>query len=166
MSSISRSSHSTTSFPELKEKEETYQLGAKTDYRALFDRLLKYAREVVQDAHDLTEVRQRMRWWAALALLRAAASSPAAAAATLRSKLRAIGAETLEDVDSISRPRSSTRTSMSSPRSRTWWPGPIRPTTSKARPPHPTASACWSWPGRPSGSRGTAIRSCSRRSRS
>jgi hypothetical protein len=45
-----------------------------------------------------------MRWWAALALLRAAASSPAAAAATLRSKLRAIGAETLEDVDMISRP--------------------------------------------------------------
>ena len=37
-------------------------------------------------------------------MLRAAASSPAAAAATLRSKLRAIGAETLEDVDTISRP--------------------------------------------------------------
>ena len=93
-----------TAFPERKEKEETYQLGAKSDYRALFDRLLKYAREVVQDSHDLTKVRQRMRWWAALALLRAAASSPAAAAATLRSKLRAIGAETLEDVDTISRP--------------------------------------------------------------
>jgi superfamily II DNA or RNA helicase len=93
-----------TAFPERKEKEETYQLGAKSDYRALFDRLLKYAREVVQDSHDLTRVRQRMRWWAALALLRAAASSPAAAAATLRSKLRAIGAETLEDVDMISRP--------------------------------------------------------------
>ena len=103
-----------TAFPERKEKEETYQLGARTDYRALFDRLLKYAREVVQDAHDLTKVRQRMRWWAALALLRAAASSPAAAAATLRSKLRAIGAETLEDVDTISRPWCSTRTSMSS----------------------------------------------------
>ncbi len=93
-----------TAFPERKEKEETYQLGAKSDYRALFDRLLKYAREVVQDSRDLTKVRQRMRWWAALALLRAAASSPAAAAATLRSKLRAIGAETLEDVDTISRP--------------------------------------------------------------
>ena len=93
-----------TAFPERKEKEETYQLGAKSDYRALFERLLKYAREVVQDSHDLTKVRQRMRWWAALALLRAAASSPAAAAATLRSKLRAIGAETLEDVDTISRP--------------------------------------------------------------
>ena len=93
-----------TAFPERKEKEETYQLGAKSDYRTLFDRLLRYAREVVQDSHDLTKVRQRMRWWAALALLRAAASSPAAAAATLRSKLRAIGAETLEDVDTISRP--------------------------------------------------------------
>jgi len=93
-----------TAFPERKEKEETYQLGARSEYRALFDRLLKYAREVVQDSHDLTKVRQRMRWWAALALLRAAASSPAAAAATLRSKLRAIGAETLEDVDTISRP--------------------------------------------------------------
>ena len=93
-----------TAFPERKEKEETYQLGARSEYRTLFDRLLKYAREVVQDSHDLTKVRQRMRWWAALALLRAAASSPAAAAATLRSKLRAIGAETLEDVDTISRP--------------------------------------------------------------
>jgi superfamily II DNA or RNA helicase len=93
-----------TAIPDRKEKEETYQLGAKSDYRALFDRLLKYAREVVQDSRDLTKVRQRMRWWAALALLRAAASSPAAAAATLRSKQRAIGAETPEDVDTISRP--------------------------------------------------------------
>ncbi|MFI5460551.1 MAG: helicase-related protein [Isosphaerales bacterium] len=93
-----------TAFPVRKEKEETYQLGTSSDYRKLFDRLLKYAREVVQDSRDLTKVRQRMRWWAALALLRAAASSPAAAAATLRSKLRAIGAETIDDVDAVSRP--------------------------------------------------------------
>jgi hypothetical protein len=45
-----------------------------------------------------------MRWWAALALLRAAASSPAAAAATLRSKLRAAGAATPDEVDAVSRP--------------------------------------------------------------
>jgi hypothetical protein len=93
-----------TAFPERKEKEETYKLGTDSDYRRLFERLLRYARETVQDSGDLTRVRQRMRWWAALALLRAAASSPAAAAATLRSKLKAIGAQTTEEVDAVSRP--------------------------------------------------------------
>ncbi len=66
--------------------------------------MLSYAREVVQDAKSLSKVRQRVRWWAALAMLRALASSPAAAAATLRSKLRAISALTPEEVDDISRP--------------------------------------------------------------
>jgi SNF2 family DNA or RNA helicase len=37
-----------TAFPERKEKEETYQLGRDSDYRRLFERLLKYAREVVK----------------------------------------------------------------------------------------------------------------------
>jgi hypothetical protein len=52
----------------------------------------------------MSRVRQRVRWWAALALLRALASSPAAAAATLRNKLQAISAESAEEVDEISRP--------------------------------------------------------------
>jgi len=93
-----------TAFPERLEKEETYQLGKDSDYKKLFVRLLRYARETVEDAQAMSRVRQRVRWWAALGLLRALASSPAAAAATLRSKVRAIAAETPEDVDAVSRP--------------------------------------------------------------
>ncbi len=94
---------SDTAFPERLEQEQTYQLG-NSEYRKLFERLLNYAREVVQDSEGMSRVRQRVRWWAALALLRALASSPAAAAATLRSKLQAISAESEEEVDKISRP--------------------------------------------------------------
>jgi superfamily II DNA or RNA helicase len=93
-----------TAFPERLEQEQTYQLGKGSDYLSLFARLLRYAREVVQDTRNLSKVRQRVRWWAALGLLRALASSPAAAAATLRSKARAVGAETPEEVDEVSRP--------------------------------------------------------------
>jgi superfamily II DNA or RNA helicase len=92
-----------TSFPDRLEQEQTYKLGH-SDYRKLFDRLLNYAREVVEESEGMSRVRQRVRWWAALALLRALASSPAAAAATLRSKLQAITAESPDEVDDISRP--------------------------------------------------------------
>ena len=95
---------SDTAFPQRMEREETYQLGKDSDYKKLFVRLLRYARETVEDAQALSRVRQRVRWWAALGLLRSLASSPAAAAATLRSKVRALAAETPEDVDEISRP--------------------------------------------------------------
>ncbi len=93
-----------TAFPDRLEKEETYQLGAKSPYMLLLEKLLKYAREVVQDAQHLSKVRQRVRWWAALGMLRSLASSPAAAAATLRSKSKAITADTPTQVDEISRP--------------------------------------------------------------
>lgn len=94
-----------TAFPQRKElqPEPTYQLG-NSDYRKLFDRLIAYAREVIHESEGLSRVRQRVRWWAALALLRAAASSPDAVAATLRSKLQAISAESAEEVDAISSP--------------------------------------------------------------
>ncbi|MEW4565783.1 helicase-related protein [Bremerella sp. JC770] len=92
-----------TSFPDRLEQEKSYKLG-NSDYRKLFDRLLNYAREVVDDSAGMSGVRRRVRWWAALALLRALASSPAAAAATLRSKLQAMSAESPEEVDEISRP--------------------------------------------------------------
>lgn len=94
---------SDTSFPDRLEQEQTYKLGT-SEYRKLFDRLLSYAREVVQESEGMSRVRQRVRWWAALALLRALASSPAAAAATLRSKLQSIAAESPDEVDDISRP--------------------------------------------------------------
>ena len=90
-------------FPTRLEREETYKL-EKSEYRQLFERLLGYARGVVRSSEGMSRVRQRVRWWAALALLRALASSPAAAAATLRSKLQSISAETPEEVDLLSRP--------------------------------------------------------------
>lgn len=93
-----------TAFPDRLEQEQTYQLGKSSDYMKLFERVLKYAREVVQEGQSMSKVRQRVRWWAALGLLRALASSPAAAAATLRSKSRAISADTPEQVDETSRP--------------------------------------------------------------
>ena len=89
---------SDTSFPERLEQEQTYQLGT-SEYRKLFDRLLNYAREVVEDSADMSRVRQRVRWWAALGLLRSLASSPAAAAATLRTKSKVLEAESAEEAD-------------------------------------------------------------------
>src|SRR5439155_8530001 len=72
-----------TFFPEREEKEESYRLTP--EYKRFFERVLAYARETVKDASG-GHVRQRVRWWSALALLRSIASSPAAAAATLRSR--------------------------------------------------------------------------------
>src|SRR5207244_2356064 len=49
------------------------------------------------------QVRQRVRYWSALALLRALASSPKAAAATLRTRARTVQAETAEEADRLGR---------------------------------------------------------------
>ena len=92
-----------TAFPSDRESREApYDLSP--DYAALFDRVLEYAREQV----SLTDgggpvVRQRVRWWSALALLRTLASSPHAAAATLRTRASASGAESIEEADALGR---------------------------------------------------------------
>ncbi len=72
-----------TPFPERLEGESIYKLSG--DYKHLFERVLEYARESVQDVSG-GAFHQRVRWWSALALLRSLASSPAAAAATLRNR--------------------------------------------------------------------------------
>lgn len=89
-----------TLFPEREEKEESYQLSK--EYKQFFDRVLRYAREMVADKSG-GRFHQRVRWWSALALLRALASSPAAAAATLRSRAASADAETPEEADKIGR---------------------------------------------------------------
>jgi len=71
-------------------------------YRTLFDRVLGYARESVRDEAG-GPLRQRVRWWSALALLRALASSPRAAAATLRTRAAGVAAATVEEADSLGR---------------------------------------------------------------
>ena len=92
---------SDTPFPERLEKEDTYKLSA--SYKALFRRVLDYARETVADVATGTRFRQRVRWWSALALLRSLASSPAAAATTLRSRAAVADAASPEDADEIGR---------------------------------------------------------------
>jgi len=74
-----------TPFPERKDLETHYNLSLA--YKALFEKVLSYARETASDTSGGT-LRQRVRWWSALSLLRAMASSPAAAAATLRERSR------------------------------------------------------------------------------
>ncbi len=81
-------------------KEQPYDLTPA--YRTLFKKVLEHARETVRDAEDGT-VRQRVRWWSALALLRALASSPPAAAATLRTRAASSEASTLEEADALGR---------------------------------------------------------------
>jgi superfamily II DNA or RNA helicase len=73
-----------TPFPEDRQTaERKYALGPK--YKELFDDVLAYARETVRDSEG-GALRQRVRYWSALALLRALASSPRAAAATLTTR--------------------------------------------------------------------------------
>jgi len=72
------------------------------EYKALFDKVLDYARESVKDPTD-GSLRQRVRWWSALALLRALASSPRAAAQTLRTRANTAEATSLQEADDLGR---------------------------------------------------------------
>lgn len=89
-----------TPFPKRLEREETYALSK--PYRALFEKVIAYARESAQDESG-GQHRQRVRWWSALALLRALASSPAAAATTLRNRAAMADTETVAEADVLGR---------------------------------------------------------------
>jgi len=89
-----------TPFPEREEAEATFSLSP--EYRKFFDRVLSYTREKVKDESG-GKLRQRVRWWSALALLRSVGSSPAAAAATLRNRSATADAESEEEVEEIGR---------------------------------------------------------------
>jgi superfamily II DNA or RNA helicase len=90
-----------TAFPSDREtREAPYTLSPA--YAALFDKVLDYAREQVRDAGD-GSLRQRVRWWSALALLRTLASSPRAAAATLRTRASGAEAVDVEEADALGR---------------------------------------------------------------
>ncbi len=71
------------------------------EYRALFTKVLAYARETVQTADG--ELTKRVNWWSALALLRALASSPRAAAQTLRTRAASAAANSAEEADALGR---------------------------------------------------------------
>lgn len=89
-----------TVFPEREAEDITYTLSA--DYKDFFERVLRYCRETVQDTSG-GQHRQRVRWWAALGLLRAIGSSPAAAAATLRERAKSAGALSVAEADALGR---------------------------------------------------------------
>jgi superfamily II DNA or RNA helicase len=93
-----------TPFPDRETTETAYKLTA--GYRQLFDDVMDYVREQVTDP-KLTAVRQRVRWWSAIALLRCLASSPAAAEQTLlnRSAVADTTDEDETDVDAYAEPR-------------------------------------------------------------
>jgi superfamily II DNA or RNA helicase len=90
-----------TPFPADREtKEVAYRLGG--DYKSLFDDVVAYARQTVRDPIG-GRLRQRVRYWSALALLRAMASSPAAAAATLRTRAANADATDEAEADALGR---------------------------------------------------------------
>jgi superfamily II DNA or RNA helicase len=72
-------------FPDRETREATYELSG--EWGRLFNDVLDYARTLVKRSTGQSRFRQRLSWWAALALLRCISSSPAAAAASLRTKL-------------------------------------------------------------------------------
>ena len=78
-------------FPDRETREATYELTG--DWGSLFHDVLEYARALVKRSAGQSRLRQRMSWWAALALLRCISSSPAAAAASLRTKLAGLSRE-------------------------------------------------------------------------
>lgn len=80
---MDREMSTTTSFPDREDAEDSYKLTP--EYKALFQRVVRFAGELVSDDSG-NQRNRRVRWWSALALLRAMASSPAAAAATMRNR--------------------------------------------------------------------------------
>jgi len=75
-------------FPDRETAEVTYSLSGA--WGSLFDEVLDYARGMVRRTENQSLLRQRMSWWAALALLRCVSSSPASAAVALSTRLRAV----------------------------------------------------------------------------
>lgn len=75
-------------FPDRETAEAVYALSG--EWGQLFDAVLVYARGMVQRTANLSLLKQRMSWWAALALLRCISSSPASAVVALSTRLRAL----------------------------------------------------------------------------
>lgn len=99
-----------TPFPERRDEERTYQLSPV--YRALFEDVLNYCRETVSTGQQVRSQQQRVRHWAAIAILRCVLSSPPAAAAVLSHHAERKGYTSLlmedaspEDADALYRPQ-------------------------------------------------------------
>jgi superfamily II DNA or RNA helicase len=73
-----------TPFPGRESQERTYRMSSQ--YLKLFEDVLGYCRESVSAGGGLRQQQQRVRYWAAIAILRCVLSSPAAAAAMLEKR--------------------------------------------------------------------------------
>ena len=100
---------SDTPFPQREAHEVTYKL---TDpYQNLFQQVLDYCQETVASGQGLRDQQQRVRHWAAIALLRCVLSSPEAAVAVLTRHAQGKGlgemglTDTPEEVDNLYRPQ-------------------------------------------------------------
>ncbi|GAB4273664.1 MAG: helicase-related protein [Candidatus Promineifilaceae bacterium] len=76
-----------TPFPERDTEGAEQAYTFSRDYRAFYNDVYEFARELVASAETLSGTRRRMRFWSALALMRCVTSSPAAAEAALRRRL-------------------------------------------------------------------------------
>jgi superfamily II DNA or RNA helicase len=83
-----------TFFPTRDPEEKPYPLSP--EYLKLFNDVLDFTRETVREP-GLSHPRQRVRYWAALALLRCLMSSPAAAAKALRDRAARTAGEIADD---------------------------------------------------------------------
>ena len=73
------------SFPDRETKEETYELNQ--TWQKFMISVLNFARHIIEKSQDESKQKQRMNWWAAIALLRCVSSSPEAAKAALETKM-------------------------------------------------------------------------------
>lgn len=80
-----------TPFPERVAEERSYPLSYA--YQSLYRAVLDYCRESIESTSDLQRRHQRVRHWAAIALLRCVLSSPAAAIAVLSERAKRQGVE-------------------------------------------------------------------------
>lgn len=87
----------TTRFPERVHSERPFKL-ASSPYMDFYTQLLAYVRRLGSAAEGMAENKQRMRWWAALALLRGAMSSPAAGVEMLRRRHERLTEQAREDM--------------------------------------------------------------------
>jgi superfamily II DNA or RNA helicase len=86
-----------TPFPQRQSAEVPYALPPSSPYRLLFDDVYRFARQLIRGQEDTPAYRQRVRYWAALALLRCVMSSPAAAEKALRARASSASAGPRDD---------------------------------------------------------------------
>ncbi|RMD61066.1 DEAD/DEAH box helicase, partial [Candidatus Parcubacteria bacterium] len=87
----------TTSFPQRDAYEVSFHLSA--EYKQFFHDVYRFARGLVVGKNAETNARQRVRYWAALALLRCVMSSPAAAKAALLARIERLSEKVDADPD-------------------------------------------------------------------